>query len=478
MTLPLHKTKIVCTIGPASHSLEVLEEMIVAGMSIARINLSHGDFEYHRKIIGNIRKASQNTARRVAIMADLPGPKIRIGRIANEPAELAVGSYFTLTTEGIIGDAERVSVSFTRLPDVVKKGDILFLNEGLIRLEVVHVESKDVRCRVLVGGEVRSRKGLNIPGIDLGISAFTDYDRECLSFALENSVDAVSQSFIENAADVDMVRNAAADLGCEPFIIGKIERSRALDTLDGILRSADGIMVARGDLGIEIPIEQIAFVQKQIVKKANFFGRPVIIATQMLESMTEHPLPTRAESTDVANAILDGTDCVMLSGESAVGKYPVEAVSMLAKIAAIAEKERPPCRIEELLKESGTFDITDVRDLLVLGVEAILKHTRPSALIVPTHSGATARSMARFKLPIWITAISSLKETCQQLLFSYGVCPVHEPDHPYDWRTFIGNWLSSHALPVDFAVLTEGPSSRYPHANYRIELIDLLNRRK
>jgi len=478
MILPPHKTKIVCTIGPASQSPEVLEQMIGAGMNIARINLSHSDFEYHRKLIGNIRCASQNTARRVAIMADLPGPKIRIGRLANEPAELLLGSYFTLTTEDIIGDAERVSVTFARLPDVVKKGDILFLNEGLIRLEVVHVESKDVKCRVLVGGELRSRKGLNIPGIDLGISAFTDYDRRCLAFALENSVDAVSQSFVENAADVDKVRNAAADLGCEPFIIAKIERSRALDTLDGILRSADGIMVARGDLGIEIPIEQIALVQKQIVKKANFFGKPVITATQMLESMTEHPLPTRAESTDVANAIIDGTDCVMLSGESAMGKYPVEAVLMLAKIAVTAEKERPPYRIEELLKEYGILDITDVRDLLVLGVEAILEHTRPSALIVPTHTGATARSMARFRLPIWITAVSSREETCKQLLFSYGVYPVHEPDHPSDWRIFIRNWLSSHALPADFAVLTEGPSSRYPHTNYRIELIDLLNRKK
>ncbi len=478
MILPPHKTKIICTIGPASHSLELLEEMIGAGMSIARINLSHGDFEYHRKVIRHIRMASRNMARRIAIMADLPGPKIRIGRIANEPVEILIGSYFTLTTEDIIGDSGRVSVSFTGLPDVVKKGDILFLNEGLVRLEVVHVESKDVKCRVLVGGELRSRKGLNIPGIDLGISAFTDYDRKCLSFALENNVDAVSQSFVENAADVDSVRNAAAELGYETFIIAKIERSRALDTLDGIFRSADGIMVARGDLGIEIPIEQIALVQKQIVRKANFFGKPVIIATQMLESMTEHPLPTRAESTDVANAILDGTDCVMLSGESAMGKYPVASVSMLAKIAVTAEKERTPYRIEELLREYGTLDITDVRDLLVLGVEAILKRTRPSALIVPTHSGATARSMARFRLPIWITAVSSREKTCQELLFSYGVYPVHEPDHPSDWHAFIENWLSFHALPADFAVLTEGPSSRYPHTNYRIELIDLLNRRK
>jgi pyruvate kinase len=236
----------------------------------------------------------------------------------------------------------------------VKSGDRLFLNDGLIELEAVKVEGNDVQCKVLVGGELRSRKGLNLPGIDLGISAFTDRDRECLKFAMEQGIDAVSQSFVETEADIMAVRDAAAGMGYHPFIIAKIERAGALDHMDAILQAADGIMVARGDLGVEIPIQQIAVVQKHLMYQANLLGKPVITATQMLESMTDHRRPTRAEATDVANAVLDGTDCVMLSGESAMGKYPVEAVDMLAKIAAAIEPHRPRYPLEEALKTYGS----------------------------------------------------------------------------------------------------------------------------
>ncbi|NLI34636.1 MAG: pyruvate kinase, partial [Deltaproteobacteria bacterium] len=322
MTLPPNKTKIVCTIGPASRARDVMEKLLLAGMNIARLNFSHGDFSGHREVIEDLRAAAMTTGRRLAIMADLPGPKIRIGQFDTEPIDLNPGDHFSLTTEDIVGNAKRVSVTFTRLPQVVKPGDTLYLNDGLIQVEVDQVQGNDVHCRVVVGGELRSRKGLNLPGIDLGISAFTEHDHLCMKFALESGVDAVSQSFVENAADIQAVRDAAAALGYRPFIIAKIERARALNHLDDIIAATDAIMIARGDLGVELPIEEIPVVQKQIMRKANMWAKPVITATQMLESMTTNRRPTRAEATDVANAILDGTDAVMLSGESAMGQYP------------------------------------------------------------------------------------------------------------------------------------------------------------
>jgi pyruvate kinase len=473
MALPANKTKIVCTIGPASDSPEVMEEMIRAGMNVARLNFSHGDFESHGQVIAKLGAAAQAAGRRVAIMADLPGPKMRIRQLKEEPIELKPDAYFTLTTEDIVGDHKRVSMTFDRLPQAVKPGDTLYLNDGLIQLAVERVDGNDVKCRVLVGGRLRSRKGLNLPGIDLGISAFTDRDHECLKFALEQGVDAVSQSFVENAADIASVRDAAAALGHDPFIIAKIERSRAREHIDGILKAADGIMIARGDLGVEIPIQQIAVAQKYLMHEANLIGKPVITATQMLESMTNNRRPTRAEATDVANAILDGTDCVMLSGESAMGMYPVEAVRMLAKIAAAIEPHRPSRNVREVLSESDQDDNISLRDLIAVSVEAALGRVSPAAVIVPTRSGASARSITRFRLPVWITAVSSLEKTCQKLQFSYGVFPIHEPDHPEDWKGFARNWLRTHGVDGELVILTEGPSSKHPEANNRMEIIDL-----
>ncbi len=473
MTLPAHKTKIVCTIGPASESPEIIEQMLSAGMNVARINFSHGDFPGHQKTIKNLRVAAQTVKKRLAIMADLPGPKIRIGQLANEPIELQAGEMFTLTTQEVVGDVHRVSVTFSRLAEVVKPGDILFLNDGFIQLEAMSIEGSNINCRVLVGGELRSRKGLNLPGIDLGISAFTDHDYQCLKFALEQGVDAVSQSFVESAADVAAVRKAAADLGHHPMIFAKIERSRALDHIDDILEAADGIMIARGDLGVEVPIEQIAVIQKRIMHKANVMGKPVITATQMLESMTTNRRPTRAEATDVANAILDGTDCVMLSEESALGKFPVDAVTMLAKIAAASEPFRSHHSVRETLKGIGARSTIGFTDLIALSVEATLERSSPAAVFVSTRSGATARSIARLRLPVWIVAVSSQEETCQQLQFSYGVYPVHELDYPEDWNSYIKEWLHDHEVAGNIAVLTAGPSSKHPEANNRMEIIDL-----
>jgi pyruvate kinase len=473
LKLPVNKTKIICTIGPASASQEIIEQMIRAGMNVARLNFSHGDFASHAKIIENVRSASRATGQRVAIMGDLPGPKIRIGILAQENIKLTPGDSLTLTTEQIVGDSKRVSINFDCLPQVVKTGNTLFLNDGLIQLQVVAVEGNDVRCRVLVGGELSSHKGLNLPDIALGISAFTKHDHEYLKFALDQNVDAICQSFVDSAADISTIRDAARALGYNPFIIAKIERSRSLTNLDEILLSTDGIMVARGDLGVEIPIERIAIVQKEVIHKANLIGKPVITATQMLASMTRNPRPTRAESTDVANAILDGTDCIMLSEESAMGVYPVQAVAMLTRISMATESLRPSVHVRQELKKYGGDYNVSLKDLITLSVESAVENTLPAAVMVPSRSGASARSIARLRLPVWIAAVSSKVATCQQLQFSYGVYPVHIRELPEDWNKFTRDWVRSYGLEGNIVILSAGPSEKHPEANNRMEIIDL-----
>jgi pyruvate kinase len=473
VAFPANKTKIVATIGPASDSPEVLRGLILAGMNVVRLNFSHGDFSGHAGTIARVRAAAEAAGRRVAIMADLPGPKMRIGKFSEEPIQLAPGETFTLTTEDIVGSKERVSVSFPELPASVHPGDRLFLNDGYIEMEVVQVDGPDVVCRVQVGGELRSRKGVNLPGIDLGISAFTEHDRKCLEFALRHGVDAVSQSFVDRAGDLAAVRDAAAELGYHPMVIAKIERSGALKRIDEIMDAADGIMVARGDLGVEIPIEEMAVAQKRLMRLANQKCKPVITATQMLESMITNRLPTRAEATDVANAILDGTDAVMLSGESAVGRHPIHAVAMLAKIAAATESHRSDFGLAHAGEVMAGDENIQAEELIATSVEATTRRITPATVIVPTHSGATARSIARFRLPVWITAVSSQEKTCQDLMFSYGVFPVCEKEHPDRWRDWCLRWREQQQLTGRYIVLTEGPSRKHPDRNNRMEIIDL-----
>jgi len=472
MMLPRNKTKIVCTIGPASESPDVMEKIIRAGMNIARLNFSHGSFDSHRSVVHNLRSAARTAGKRVAIMADLSGPKMRIGTLSNEPVELKPGDPFMLTTDDIVGDAGKASVTFKKLPQAVKAGDELFLNDGIIQIDVEQVKGNDVHCRVVVGGELRSRKGLNLPGINLGISAFTERDHECLKFAAEEGIDAVSQSFVESGADIRAVRQAADALGYHPFIIAKIERSNALDHMDDILDAADGIMIARGDLGVEVPIERIAIIQKDLMKQANRRAKPVITATQMLESMTESRRPTRAEATDVSNAVLDGTDCVMLSGESAMGKYPVDAVEMLAKIAAEVEPQRRTVSVHDLYQGIDIRSRIKPAHLIAIAVEASMEYASPAAVFAPTHSGTTARSLAFFRMPAWVVAVSSFEQTCQNLVFSSGVYPVCA-EHPEDWDAYVRKWIENHELAGDIAILTEGPSSKHPEMNNRMEIINL-----
>jgi pyruvate kinase len=343
-------------------------------------------------------------------------------------------------------------------------------------LDVLGVEGREVSCRVVVGGELRSRKGLNLPGIKLGMAAFTERDRECLEFAAAEGIDAVSQSFVETGDDIRAVRQAADALGYHPFIIAKIERANALDYMDDILDAADGIMIARGDLGVEVPIERIAVIQKDLMRQANRRAKPVITATQMLESMIESRRPTRAEATDVSNAILDGTDCVMLSAESAMGKYPVDAVEILAKIATEVEPLRKQVRVRDLYQGIDIRKLIKPMHLIAIAVEASLEFTSPAAVFSPTHSGTTARSLAFFRMPVWVVAVSSFERTCQNLVFSSGVYPVLEPEHPEKWDAFVKKWVKDHGMQGDIAILTEGPSAKHPEKNNRMEIIHLAGR--
>jgi pyruvate kinase len=470
--LPVKKTKIVCTIGPASQSQETLERMINHGMSVARLNFSHGDFESHRQVIANIRAAAAAVGHRVAIMGDLPGPKLRIGDLAEEPVELQRGQTFILQTGEIIGDNRRAPLNYAGLVHAVKPGDSIFLADGFIQLEVVRVTGQEVHCRVLAGGELRSRKGVNIPAIDLGIGVFTDRDRECLVFAAEQGLDAISQSFVEGPDDIDAVREAAAAVNYAPFIIAKIERLRAVDNLDAILESADGIMVARGDLGVETPVERIAITQKHIIRQANLLGKPVITATHMLESMVDHNRPTRAEATDVANAILDGTDCIMLSEETAMGRYPGETVAMMARIAQVTEPYSNAHDVAGILDAARASEDISIEDLVSFTIFLSVDMLKPSAVMTPTLSGATARRVTRFRLPVWIVAVSPNDATCQNLQFSYGVYPVHEKEQPVSWKRYARDWFEEHGLTERLALLTRGTSTAHSGGTNQLEIVD------
>lgn len=465
-----NKTKIVCTVGPASRSPEVLEKLLVAGMNIARLNFSHGEFEQHKKDIETIKSVADKLGKPVAIMADLPGPKIRIGDLAEEEIELQNGHHLVLTTDDVPGTAEKISVNLPNLHEVVEVGGFIFLNDGFIQLKVEEIKEHDIYCQVIVGGPIRSRKGLNVPDVDLGIDIFTDKDKDIARFALENGVDALSLSFVEKGDDINQLRNFAADLGFDPFIIAKIERSQAIANLDDILQATDGIMVARGDLGVEIPIARIPIVQKMIVSKSNRLGKPVITATHMLESMIHNVIPTRAEATDVANAILDGTDCVMLSGESAIGKHAVESVQTLSNIAVEAEKLRSSN------KSYATNTVAPAScslDIIAPSVKQSVYRLNPAAVLIPTRSGSTARNIARYHLPVWVVGVSKKSKTYKDMVFSYGVIPVHEPAHPTNWRKWAKDKLEEHNLKGNWVILTEGPSSKYPDRNDRMEIMDL-----
>ena len=476
--IPPKKTKIVCTIGPASSTQEVLQEMIESGMNIARINFAHGDLDSHRQTIANVRAAAEAVDLRVAIFGDLPGPKMRIGVIEEEPIFLQRDQSFILQTKECVGDQERAYLDFASLPHVVKEGDSIYMNDGYIELVVKKVEDQEVHCIVKSGGELRSHKGVNFPGIDLGISAFTPQDHEFLRFAAEQDIDGVSQSFVLGPDDIAAVRSAAEALDYYPLIIAKIERSGALANIEAILDACDAIMVARGDLGVEIPIEDIPAVQKHLIRRANLKARPVITATQMLETMTENRRPTRAEVTDVANAILDGTDCVMLSGETAVGAYPVETVSVMGRIAEQTEGTMHGIPIGDLLQLQRDAGEISRDDLMSLIVYLTAKTIEPVIIFLPSRSGDTARRMTRFRLEQWIISPSHDVKSCQRLQFSYGIHPIFvaEKDvlrETYLRRRYTADWLSRQGIDEGLVLLIEGAGMLRAEDTKRLDIIAL-----
>lgn len=470
LPLPQAHTKLVCTIGPASRQPATLQRMLRAGMSVARLNLAHGDAAGHRETILRLREASLQTGRRLAILADLPGPKMRVGRLESSPITLARDQRVHLI-EGTPSGSDEIPYDFQGLADELKPGEIIYLNDGFIQLKVLSIKERRIACRVQVGGMLLSHNGMNVPGIDLGKSAFTARDEELLQMALEAGVDAVSVSFVQRGEDLREVRQRARTLGYDPFLIAKVERAMAVRNIDDILVATDGIMVARGDLGVETPIESIAVTQKALIRRAKQFGRPVITATQMLESMVENRRPTRAEATDVANAILDGTDCVMLSEESAIGQYPVEAVRMLSRIALVTEKARPP--MDPLWLEGSRRSTTRVEELMAPDLADLVYKIRPPVMIAPTDSGATARRLACFKFPCRVIAFSSTHKTCQDLCFSYGVVPVQVDSMEVIWREVARNWCAGQGIRRGSVVMTHGPSKAHPQASNFVEIFNL-----
>ncbi len=430
--LPAHKTKIVCTIGPASRSEAVLEQLILQGMNVARLNFAHGTVEGHREDIRRIRAVAARTERSCLIMADLPGPKIRIGKLMNEPLLLEKGNKVILTVQDAVGTADHIPVEYKRLPESVNPGSLIFLNDGFIQLQVEKVLKDKVFCGTVIGGPLLSYKGLHLPGVKIFADAVSDTDLEFIAFALQEGVDAFGVSFAESADDIRKVKAFAQKEGQSAYVVAKIERAEAIANFEEIVTAADAIMIARGDLGVQIPIQDVPAVQKKLINKANLLGRPVITATQMLLSMTENIRPTRAEVSDVANAIFDGTDAVMLSEETAIGKYPVETVEMIAKIATSAERERNSVQAladlpayfrtgagSENVRVQDLFSLNTVESANALHVRYILAHTQ---------SKDTACFISRFKPDCWILSFGGDGKTNNFSALSYGVYPVSLED--------------------------------------------------
>jgi pyruvate kinase len=416
-------SKIVCTIGPASRSPRMIDRLLQAGMDVARLNFSHGTHAEHAQSIAVLRAAAVKHQKPIAILADLQGPKIRTGPLAgSRPVQLRAGQRFVITTAKVLGDSTRVSTTFRPLPREVHRGDRILLSDGLIELRVEQVRGPEVICEVVNGGALGEHKGINLPGIKLRVPALTSKDRADLAFALKHEANYIAVSFVRRPEDVLLAKSLIRRAGKNTPVIAKLEKPEAIENLDAILRASDGVMVARGDLGVEMNPERVPVVQKKIIARARHFRRPVITATQMLESMTENPRPTRAEASDVANAIFDGSDAVMLSAETASGKYPIEAVSMMARIIEVAEASDwvSPRRIpEEKLKVAET-----VAELVCHASREL--HMKLIAVF--THSGFTARLVSCYRPTVPIIAFSPEAETRRRMALIWGVMPRHIPD--------------------------------------------------
>lgn len=420
----MRRTKIVCTIGPASESVEMLCRLIESGMNVARLNFSHGNHEEHGQRIKNIREAVKLTNTPVAIMLDTKGPEIRTGLLAEGKITLEAGKEIILTTEDILGTQERITVNYPGLPQDVGPGNRILIDDGLIALEVIKVEGTEIYCKILNGGEIANRKGVNVPGANINLPAVTEKDIADIKFGIEQGVDFIAASFIRSAGDVLEIRKILEEHNADIHIISKIENKQGVDNLDEILEVSDGLMVARGDLGVEIPAEEVPLIQKLMIEKCNKAGKPVITATQMLDSMIRNPRPTRAEASDVANAIFDGTDAIMLSGETANGKYPAEAVQTMARIAL---KTETALKNDELVQMRGKVTRQTTTDAISYATCTIAHNLEAAAIITATESGSTARMVSKYRPKAPIIAVTPRMQTLRKLLLMWGVKPIYAP---------------------------------------------------
>ncbi|UFJ41524.1 pyruvate kinase [Brevibacillus humidisoli] len=417
----LRKAKIVCTIGPASESVEKLKELIRVGMNVARLNFSHGSHEEHAERIRNIRQASQELGAQVAILLDTKGPEIRTGMLAADQVELREGSTITLTTEEVAGTAERVSITYKDLPQDVEVGSTILIDDGLIGLTVEQIEGTEIVCRIKNGGVLKNKKGVNVPGVKINLPGITEKDSQDIQFGIREGVDFIAASFVRKAADILEIREILERFDAKIDIIAKIENQEGVDNVDEILTVADGLMVARGDLGVEIPAEEVPLVQKQLIHKCNELGKPVITATQMLDSMQRNPRPTRAEASDVANAILDGTDAIMLSGETAAGKYPVESVETMNRIALRVEQA---LNYREILHTQALRRQVTITDAISQAVANAALDLEAAAIITATESGHTARMVSKYRPKAPIVAVTPHESVTRRLALVNGVYPV------------------------------------------------------
>jgi pyruvate kinase len=428
---PMRRTKIVATIGPATESKQVLRQLIEAGATTFRLNFSHGDHEDHAERITAIREVAEELGVHIGILQDLQGPKIRLGRFEAGPISLATGDAFTLTSRQVNCNQAIATVTYDKLAEEVHNGCRILLDDGRVEMVVEHVDQSDqsLKCRVTVGGVLSNNKGVNFPDVQLSIRALTPKDRRDLAFGLQQDVDWVALSFVRNPSDMQEIRDLIRSHGCTTPVVAKIEKFEAIDSIDAILPLCDGVMVARGDLGVEMPAEEVPLLQKELIRKANSLGIPIITATQMLDSMASCPRPTRAEVSDVANAILDGTDAVMLSNETAVGDYPVEAVATMARIARRIERDYPRRILDGQMA-------TTIPNAISQAVSSIARQLNAAAILPLTKSGATARNVSKFRPSTPILAITSEESVARQLQLVWGVNPLLIPEQPSTASTF------------------------------------------
>jgi pyruvate kinase len=418
---PQGKAKIVCTLGPSTNTVEMLVSLIRAGMDVVRLNFSHGTHEDHLTTIQNVHEAVKRTGALLTVLQDLQGPKIRIGDLRTPFVELRQGERFTITTDPLVGGPQRVSTTYANITGDVRSGDKILLDDGKLRLRVVEVKGNDVVCEVMVGGKLSAHKGINLPGVAVSAPSFTEKDIQDLEFGLKHDIDYVALSFVRTADDIKELRKviiSRVEKGRFLPIIAKIEKPQAVANIDQIIAEADGIMIARGDLGVELPPEDVPILQKMIVKKCNEAGKPVIIATQMLESMINSPTPTRAEASDVANAVVDGGDAVMLSGETSVGKYPLEAVHIMDRIIKKVESEHVG---EVHILDRAHGEIESKLDALGRAACVLAEQMSAAAIVTVTHSGQTAKVISHYRPRPRIIAITDRPKILRRLNLFWGV---------------------------------------------------------